>query len=242
MELLIVMGVLALLTAVLMPALSAGRHAAKDVECRAKYRNVVQRFIEFADDSGIGLRGDSAKLGPDRFLLEDFQESIYQLHEFWVGPEYDSVSIRSSESPLMCPEVNLKLNRRAGAPCSAGAVGPQPHVSSAFNKRLERKTRIIKDRAFPAVAYLTSAILTNPDVPLVFDAAGDVAAERGLSPYYSAPPLTYDDKKDIYESGKSWFPAMRHSGRMNVGFIGGHVLSTSDPTSEPWSRWEFQPD
>lgn len=242
MELLIAIGVIALLLAILMPALSASRHAAKDVECRAKYRTVVQKFIEFADESGAGLRGDSQNLGADRFLLEDFQESLYQVHEFWQGPKSESESIKASESPLVCPEKATRLTRRSGVPCSAGAVGPQKEVSSGFNKRLDRKTRFIKGKPFPTTAFLSSRILTNPDVPLVFDVDGAVAVERRLAPYYSAPPMKYDDQKDIYESGVSWFPAMRHMGRMNVGFIGGHVLSTDDPVSEPWSRWEFQLD
>lgn len=242
MELLIVIGVLALLVAVLLPALSAGRQTANDIECRTNYRNVVQRFIEFADDSGAGLRGDSTALGADQFLLEDFQESIYQVHEFWQGPDNDIVTIRASESPLMCPAKNARLTRRAGTPCSSGAVGPQRDVSSGFNKRLDKKTRYVMKRPFPSTSVLSSKVLTNPDVPLVFDIDGEAAVKRNLVPYYSAPALTYDDKKDIYESGEAWFPAMRHRGRMNVGFIGGHVLSTSDPTSEPWSRWEYQPD
>jgi len=29
---------------------------------------------------------------------------------------------------------------------------------------------------------------------------------------------------------------------MNVGFIGGHVLSSAEPTTEPFWRWTYVPE
>lgn len=241
-EVLVSVGIVALLTAILLPAMSAGRHAAKDLECRANFREVSQRFTHFADESGVGLRGDSQRLGPELFLLEDFQESIYGLHEFWEGPEATRQLIDASLQPLMCPESPTKLERRSGIPCSEGAVGPASGISAGFNKRLEKKSRIVGDRPYPATAYLTTKILEYPDVPLVFDVDGAEAAARDISAFYSAPPILTDKAVDIYESGLNWFPSFRHRGRMNIGFVGGHVLSSSEPLAEPWWRWGYQPD
>lgn len=235
------LGIVSLLAAILLPAMSTGRQAAKDLECRAQFRDVTQRFISFADDSGAGLRGESAALG-ERFQLEDFQESIYQVDEFWVGPEGERTQLDGSNSPLACPASSGALERRAGLPCSAGAIGPARNVSTGFNKRLETRTRSIRGRLFPAKAYLSSKILTMPDVPLVLDVDGSVADQRGVTPLYSAPPILTDKWVDIYETSNSWFPALRHRGRMNVGFVGGHVLSSIHPTEEPWWQWGYQPE
>ncbi len=241
-ELLVSMGVLALLISVVMPAMSAGRHAAKDLECRANFREVSQKFIQFADEGGVGLRGDSQRFGPERFLLEDFVESVYEVHEFWTGPEAERIAMDASRQVLMCPEAPSRLERRSGIPCSDGAVGPAKNISAAFNKRLEKKTRMAGTRPVATTAYLTSNILQYPDVPLVFDAAGNEASARDVPALYSAPPILTDKATDIYESGRNWFPSFRHRERMNVGFIGGHVLSSGQPTTEPWWRWSFQPD
>ena len=240
-ELLVSAGIISLLAAILLPAMSAGRQAAKDLECRAQFRDVTQRFINFADDSGVGLRGESQSLG-GRFQIEDFQESLYQVDEFWVGPESERTPVHAGTSPLMCPASTGSLERKAGLPCSAGAIGPAKNVSTGFNKRLETRTREVRGRLVPANAYLSSKILTMPDVPLVFDVDGQQAAERDMLPLYSAPPILTDKWTDIYETGKSWFPSFRHRGRMNVAFVGGHVLSSLHPTEEPWWQWNYQPD
>jgi len=241
LELLVVVSIIALLLAILLPAMSAGRHAALDLEGRAKLRIITVGFIEFADLSGAGRRGDSDQLDPRRFRIEDFQESVYGISEFWEGVQAERMSLNRSEQPMMCPAGPPYLERRAGMPCSSAAIGPQKNVSVAFNKRLETRTRYVNGNPFPASAYLTDKILQYPDVPLVFDVDGEEAVNRGKQPYYSAPPILDDEVVDIYESGLSWFPSFRHRGRMNVGFVGGHVLSSSHPTTEPWWRWSYQP-
>ncbi len=240
-ELLLVVSVLGLLSAILIPALSSGRHAAMDLQCRAKLRTVTTSFLDFAGGSGAGKRGDSDSLGDNRFRVEDFQESIYRISEFW-DEEGQRASLDSRTQPLMCPTSSGRLNRRAGIPCSLGAVGPKKNVSIGFNKRLDTGTRYIDDRSFPQSVYLTEKILNYADVPLVFDLSGEAAVSNNVLPYYSAPPLSSLASPDIYSTGRFWMPAMRHRGKMNVAFVGGHVLSSRKPTQEPWWRWDYQPD
>jgi hypothetical protein len=107
---------------------------------------------------------------------------------------------------------------------------------------LETRTIYLGGSPFPSPAHLGERVLQYPDVPLLFDVDGQEADRKGQLPYYSAPPILDDSAVDIYESGQWWFPAFRHRGRLNVGFIGGQVLSSSHPTTEPWWRWNYQPD
>ncbi|MFQ5424453.1 MAG: prepilin-type N-terminal cleavage/methylation domain-containing protein [Phycisphaerae bacterium] len=241
-ELLVVLGIIGLLLAILLPALRAGREAAYDLRCRANMRAVLMSFRDFADVTGSGSRGDSNALGPNLFRLEDFQEDIYQIDEFWSGERIERRPIEHRSQALMCPAGPRRLERRSGLPCSAGAIGPQKNVSVAFNSRLHRKTAEMGGIIFARQAYLADQILNYPDVPLIFDVDGEEAAGRNVLPYYSAPPLKDKGIPDIYRGGNQWFPSFRHSNRrMNIGYIGGHVLSSASPLSEPWSRWGYQP-
>ncbi|HKQ50015.1 MAG TPA: type II secretion system protein [Phycisphaerae bacterium] len=241
-ELLLVISVLGLLSAILIPALSSGRHAAMDLKCRSGLRTITTSFMDFASESGAGRRGDSDQFAAGQFRLEDFQESIYQVDEFWNDPTEDRVTIDSRTLPLACPASPATLERRSGVPCSRGAVGPRKNISVGFNRRLDTTTRFIDDRAFPQNAYVTEKILNYADVPLVFDVDGEKSAANNVIPYYSAPPLARQDIPDIYSSGRYWIPSFRHRGSMNVAFIGGHVLSSRQPTQEPWWRWDYEPE
>ncbi|MFQ5411240.1 MAG: type II secretion system protein [Phycisphaerae bacterium] len=241
-ELLVVLAIIGLLLAILMPAMSAGRNVAMDLKCKANLRIIAQRFIDFADSSGAALRGDSEHFG-NRFLIEDFQESIYEIDEFWSdygGAE--RVAMPRVEQPLICPSGPPHLERTKGFPCSSGAIGPFRNVSIGFNMRLDTRTRDDLPLPYPATAYLTGNILQFPAVPLAFDVDGQEAFEDDRLPYYSAPPILDDKYIDFYEDGRFWFPSFRHRDGLNVAFVGGHVLASSDPVMEPWWRWDFQPE
>lgn len=241
LELLIVLAIIALLLAILLPAMSAGRHAAMDLDCKANFRTVASDFVLFSDPNSAN-RGPLASLDSTVFRIEDFQESIYKIDEFWDSGEFERVGMTAGEEPMMCPASPAPLERRVDMPCSSGAIGPQQNVSAGFNRRLETRTRFIEGQPFPATAYLSERVLAHPDVPLLFDVDGAAAVAAGRLPYYAAPPILDDKVDDIYESGNYWFPSMRHRNRINVAFVGGHVLSSAQPLSEPWWRWSYQPD
>lgn len=237
-ELLVSMAVLGLLLAILLPTLSAGRDSARSIKCKANLRNVCSGFLLFADASGAGTRGQSQLLGEDRFKLEDFQESVYKVDEFYQGPSL----ISASDNGMLCPAAPASLRRLPNLPCSSGAIAPQENVSVGFNKRLETRSFMFGGRPFPAPAILTPKILQYPNVPLLLDVDGAAAVGAGRQPFYIAPPVLDDKTVDIYESGRFWFPSFRHGGQVNVGFVGGQVISSLNPLQEPWWRWNFQLD
>lgn len=242
LELLVVISIIALLTAILLPALQSGRSAAQDLKCRANLRSVTTDFLMFADPSSGVNRGNSESLGLKLFRLDDFQESVYRISEFWSGPLNPSQPLTPNAQPLMCPSGPMQLERRSQVPCDSGAVGPRRNVSVGFNLRLRSKDTIINGQAFLTNAYLSDKILQFPDTPLLFDIDGTIADSRGLMPYYSAPPVPGTTGPSAFQDGRFWFPAARHRGRVNVGFVGGHVLSSGSPLDEPWWRWDYVPD
>ncbi|HPF39322.1 MAG TPA: prepilin-type N-terminal cleavage/methylation domain-containing protein [Phycisphaerae bacterium] len=232
LELLVVIGIIALLLALMLPALSRARRAGRNLKCVANMRQVAERFIVFADDFSVESRGNVFPADRSTFYLETFQESIYQVNSFWDLPNALPQPMDPARQPLMCPEGPYVLKRRANTPCSDGAVYPKANISVAFNRRLHRPT------ATSFQKLLSARILAHPDVPLAMDADAG-AANAPSDPYYSAPPL---DKPDGYESGGHWIPSTRHDGRINVAFIGGHVGSSQFPLTAPGWRWGFTPD
>ena len=231
LEMLVVLSVIALLLALMLPALTKARRAGRNLKCVANLRQVGERFIVFADDWAYASRGD--RNGRSNFYIEDFQESIYLVDEFWQNPSAIRETMDASTQPLMCPEGPIELKRRANRPCSDGAVYPKENVSVGFNRRLHRP------EATAAQTLLTSRILNYPNVPLALDVDG-----LGISPpdgnaYYVAPPQA---TADGYDNGAYWIPAMRHEGKLNVAFVGGHVAASRMPLDQPGWQWYFYPD
>lgn len=241
-EVLIVMAIIALLLSILLPALSAGRQAARDLKCKANLRCVAFEFTPFADGSNP-VHGESDALGNQRFFIEDFQESIYKIAEFWSSGEPERVPLDGTSTAMMCPSASTsRLERRAGFPCSSGGIGPMRNVSIGFNMRLHKRTQEVDGGLYLQSARLGPHILGFPDVPLLFDVDGAAATDSEQLPFYSAPAITNDKIVDAYENGDRWHPSKRHRNKLNVAFVGGHVLSSSDPVNEPWWRWNYQPD
>ena len=231
-EVLVVIGIIALLLALMLPALSKARRAGRNLKCVANMRQIAERFIVFADDFAVESRGNAYPTDRSTFYLETFQESIYQVNDFWDFPNALPQQIDPAGQPLMCPEGPYILKRRANAACSDGAVFPKMNVSVAFNRRLHRPT------AGSFQKLLSSRILAYSDVPLAMDA--DAGAPNAPSdPYYAAPPTA---KIDGYESGEHWIPSTRHDNRINVAFIGGHVGTSRQPLSAPGWRWDYVPE
>src|SRR5690242_14076117 len=76
LELLISIAIVALLLAILLPALGYTVRAARGFRCQVSLRSVAFDFSVFADDNLHGDRGDDvAVVGRRRFRLETFQES-----------------------------------------------------------------------------------------------------------------------------------------------------------------------
>ncbi len=95
LELLVVIAVIAVLLAILLPAMQACRSAGRKLKCIVQVRKIGHEFGAFADDFTGVWRGESARLGSGRFMLDDFLDSMYEVDEFWegfpsVGRQYDT--------------------------------------------------------------------------------------------------------------------------------------------------------
>lgn len=238
LELLVVMAIIALLVSILVGALGKLRASTRNFECKNKLKTVGFDFLQFAEDYSHPYRGESERLGHSGFYVNDFQERVYKISEFWKAPSGTIESYRPPEQPMICPSGPQDLQRQAGLRCDAYAVWPPQNVSTAFNMRLYKASVKIAGRSVLKDVRLSSRILSHPDVPLVFDVDGQAAANRSVLPYYATPPA---GDTGVYGSGTFWFPALRHQGRLNAGFVGGYVLSSPTPDRQSGWGWTYQP-
>ncbi len=229
---LVVSSIIAFLVAMLLTAVTASRRAGLKLKCISQMQRVAFDFRMFADDFIVEWRGDSDPLGPGQFVIEDFKDKIYKIDEFWVGEPLAQVQMDRSKEPMMCPAGPSLLSRKWQATPAGWRLFPRENISLALNRRLWR------DGLTPGVTRVTTKILDHPDVPLVLDVDGEAAVAAGRSPLYIAPPV---DRPDAYANGDFWYPSFRHSGGLNVAFVGGHVASSKQPLDESGWRWEYYP-
>lgn len=239
-ELLVVVSIVTVLLGVLLPALSAVRSSARGLVCASNMKSVATEFTWFADGTSPSGRGDSESLGRGRFRIDDFQESLYRIDEFWTGPTGEPQTLNGRDELMLCPAGATQLTKRDGAPCGSAAIGPVDDVSIGLNMRFRRATMDFKGKSVlspVASTFVHAGVLNHPYVPIALDVSGLEAQTRTLEPFYVAPPLEGVD--DSYSDARHWFPSSRHGGRVNAAFVGGHVLSSANPAAERWD-WSYQ--
>jgi len=237
---LVVVSITVVLISILVPALGSARSSAKALVCSSNMRSAVMQFSEFAAGEAPSGQGDSERLGKYRFHINDAQEQLYGLEEFWNAGSAATAKITSDENLMVCPAAPGDVIKRSGFPCSSSALQPPEHISIAFNMRLYRASVEYKGNhrlAGIAQTKVHRGVLNRPYVPVIIDVDGKEAVRRTIDPFYTAPPLS--DVEDAYADGRHWMPSARHSGQTNVAFVGGHVLRSDDPADEQWD-WSYQ--
>ena len=237
LELLVVITIVSLLAAIVLVTIAKVRVTCKSFVCKNNLKTIAFEFIQFADDFAHPYRGESERFGRAGFHVEDFQERLYRIAEFWDRSGLGQVPYEPSSEPMMCPAGPRTLWRSSGQPCSGKAVGPAGNVSLGFNMRLHLASVQIRDRWVFRQVRLTHRILDHPLVPLAFDVDGAMAEQRSVLPYYSAPPA---GDAGLYASSGFWFPASRHGDKVNAAFVGGHVLSSGRAQTQSGWDWKYQ--
>jgi prepilin-type N-terminal cleavage/methylation domain-containing protein/prepilin-type processing-associated H-X9-DG protein len=239
-ELLVVVAIIAALLSLLLPALSAARSQMRMLKCSSNLRTAAFRFQLFAENQNPEGRGDSARRGRRGFFINDFQDSLYRIDEFWDEPRSSTAVLQARQEIMLCAAAADRLNKRRGYPCGREALAPLEDVSLAVNMRLYRAVIRFGGqwRLSPTgITHVAADVLNHPYVPLLIDVDGLEAVERDLEPFFIAPPVEGDENP--YSDGRYWMPSRRHGGRVNVAFVGGHVLSSEQPEREPWD-WTYQ--
>jgi prepilin-type N-terminal cleavage/methylation domain-containing protein len=239
LETLVVMAIIALLSSIMLTSLAKVRSAGRAVMCMNNLKTVGQEFFIFADDTNGPYRGDSDRQSRKLFRIEDFQEKLYRIHEFWDAGSAVAAPINPAKQPLVCPATAAAgLTKRRSLPCSSSAITPPEAISIGFNMRLDQVGTTVNGWARLQRTRLSTRILERANVPLAFSVDGAEAVRKGVAPHYSAPPA---GDAGLYGTGRFWFPSLRHEGKMNVAYIGGYVQRTADPGGAAKANWKYQP-
>jgi prepilin-type N-terminal cleavage/methylation domain-containing protein/prepilin-type processing-associated H-X9-DG protein len=239
LELLVVIGIIAVLVSVVGGSLAKVRRLGQSVMCMNNLKTIGQEFFVFADDRNHGYRGSDDRAYRKLFRLEDFQEKLYRIHEFWDGGTSNETTLNPSNQPLICPSARVTLKKRRNLPCSSSAISPLENVSVGFNMRLDQVSTLVNGWARLQRTRLSTRILEHPDTPLAFGVDGAEAVRKGVLPHYAAPPA---GDTGLYGTGRFWFPSLRHDGKLNVAYVGGYVQRTADPGRLPRADWGYQPE
>jgi prepilin-type processing-associated H-X9-DG protein/prepilin-type N-terminal cleavage/methylation domain-containing protein len=247
-EILISISIIAVLMALLIPAVRGAVGAARGFKCQMSLRSVAFDFGLFANDQLHGSRGnddaDPQLRAAGQFRLETFQNLEYNINEFWSYGNVSSITLPDPQGrdPMRCAAVKGDITLRRNIPCTSGGVGPAQNISYGFNIRMhwsERQARAGR----PAGVLLTGRILDNAEVPLssiplLWDIDGRQAASRGVNPVFSGPSL---NSQLLFAGNQYWFPGLRHNGGCNAAFIDGHVESTRAPLDQTRWAWGYDP-
>lgn len=241
-EIVVSIAVIAVLLGLLIPALGGTMRAARSFKCQNSLRTAAFDFSIFADEGLHGSRGnDEIELTGGAFRIETFQESQYGVDEFWRWGSAVTANLpdATGNDPLRCASVKQRLSLVKNTPCSQGAITPAAGISFGFNERLHLKEIVTpKGTSVAKQVTLKTQLLESEQVPLLWDVDGSLADGKGATPVFSAPSLA---STGYFADDARWYPSLRHDGKMNVAFIGGHVMSTPKPLEEPTWQWGFEP-
>lgn len=205
-ELLVTIAIIAILAAVLLPALNAAREKARTITCM----NILNSFGKFAifyqDDydgwcPGINSVGDLSK---SRWLFQ-FQN-------------YVKLPIESTYYPksYICPDASLALATFLESDPSRFATDKAYGLNrEGFPSYSEHSAGTYRGVKNTEVYRPASKILFGDGVDWM------ICYERANKSVY------YDVYGESYSSSNNNMPAYRHSGRLNLAFYDGHVASAS---------------
>ena len=213
-ELLVVMGVLALLVSILLPSLSAARHRAQAVACRSNIRELIMANGYYRDDhDGMYVPGAS-----------DFLENLHRWHGARDNTSEAFDSRRSFLVPYLGPEGAIRqCPRFPAAQIAVETAGfEEGNGGYGYNNRFVGAQVVGQ----PGGSYevkndrtgVRASRIRRPAETVMF--ADSAFAESGLREYSFAEPRFHLQFPAFRADPSIHF---RHAGLANVGWCDGHV-------------------
>lgn len=260
-ELLVVISIISLLVAVLLPALSSARAAARSTQCKANQRQIGQAHYGYANDNDdflVHFRGNwTPSPGDDEFWATQIMRYAYNEVTTIAGSRrFD----RAQWDLMLCPEGDTTYYDAVTTNGIIFSPFAARHVDFGYNGDLIGSSALYTSPNFsggPNPEYGPSAklieVLNPSDTYMNMDtqATGPTTGTSGAAGFFPVGAMVVSPRPTGIVSATRGIPIGRHLDAVNILYADGHVDAivvnennpyqqlgsyTSINTPSPWIR------
>lgn len=225
-ELLVVIAIIAVLAAMLLPALNQARERAKSTKCISNLKNCALGLQSYADDNAEFFPASLSLIGTKNYGWA----GIMVYYNYLPGGTY-----LSYDTILLCPSAQY------GESATHGWT-PSGTRSYGINRGIADLGELSNYTADPNHYHINRLKIIRPEfqkVPL----GGDSIYTKDLTQSFTLAMLAPSNSVRGVDTSKDRTLHTRHGGLANVFYPDGHVasLSKNDVTSDTWMTYAAAP-